>query len=52
MNKPTTKEKANALAIFLNSIDRDKIHITVSQVVRAGTKEEIDFFYAKLCEGK
>lgn len=52
MSKPTTKEKAAALALRLNEIDRDKISVSLSQVVRTGTKEEIDFFYAKLCEGK
>lgn len=45
-------EKANALMLKLNEIDRDKCYVTVEQIIKNGTEEEIDFFYAKLCEGK
>lgn len=45
-------EKANALALKLSEIDRDKCYVTIEQIIKNGTDEEIDFFYAKLCEGK
>lgn len=43
-------EKANALRLKLNEIDRDKYYVTVEQIIKNGTDEEIDFFYNKLCE--
>jgi len=43
-------DKANALALKLNEIDRDECYVTVEQIIKNGTDEEIDFFYRKLCK--